>query len=241
MRHPNRSARLYRTVIRHTRTTPVRHSFSYNMTYWLVDVDEPPRYRAPLKWLTSFRSKDHCGNPTSSLRDNITRYLAENDIGFTGGKILLFAQPMVLGHVFNPLSVWWCVRSDSSIAAVVAEVHNTYGQRHRYLLHPNEQGVASAEKDFTVSPFLPVKGDYRIRVPMPGDTVKISISLHGAAERPFVATVEGTQRALTTMGVIQAAHSALLTAARIRKHGVWLWLRRLPIVAKPQMSKENAR
>ena len=70
--------------------------------------------------------------------------------------------------MFNPLSVHWCYRADQSLACIVAEVHNTYGGRHAYLLHPDERGRAQAGKEFYVSPFLEVSGRYRMRFSPPG-------------------------------------------------------------------------
>ena len=75
----------------------------------------------------------------------------------------MLANARVLGHVFDPLSVFWCYDSSGRLACVVAEVHNTYGERHAYLLRPDEAGVAVTGKDFHVSPFFDVSGTYELR------------------------------------------------------------------------------
>ena len=75
----------------------------------------------------------------------------------------MLASARVLGHVFDPLSVFWCYGSDGVLACVVAEVHNTYGERHAYLLRPDEAGTAVTDKGFYVSPFFDVTGSYELR------------------------------------------------------------------------------
>ena len=80
----------------------------------------------------------------------------------------MLAHARVLGYVFNPLTVYWCHRPDGTLACVVAEVHNTYRQRHAYLLPADDRGRAEVPKQFYVSPFYPVDGRYRMSLPEPG-------------------------------------------------------------------------
>jgi DUF1365 family protein len=86
-------------------------------------------------WLARFRARDHLGDPRASIRANLDRFLAANGIG-RPHTITMLTQARVLGYVFNPLTVYWCHRPD----CVVAEVHNTYGQRHAYLLRTDDRG-----------------------------------------------------------------------------------------------------
>ena len=80
---------------------------------------------------------------------------------------MTLATPRTLGYVFNPLSVYWCYRADGTMAARVAEVHNTHGQRHTYLLPPD--GTARLSKELEVSPYHPRHGSYRMRISDPDD------------------------------------------------------------------------
>ena len=96
-----------------------------------------------------------------------------------------------LGYVFNPLSLFWCHDPSGALVCVIAEVHNTYGQRHRYLLRPDDAGRADTEKQFYVSPFYPVDGSYRMSLPEPGDALALTITLHRPGATPFVASVRG--------------------------------------------------
>src|SRR5699024_5831265 len=124
---------LYLTTIAHVRSTPVRHTFSHRSCSWLVDLDalgdahhppDVPRWLAPL---VSFRPQDHLGRPDRTWRDNIGHFLACRDIDLTGGRVTALTGGRTLGHVFNPLTLYWCHTPEGALACVVAEVHNTYG------------------------------------------------------------------------------------------------------------------
>ena len=139
--------------------------------------------------------------------------------------------------MFNPLSTHWCYRADGSLACLVAEVHNTYGERHAYLLRPDEIGRAEADKEFYVSPFFEVAGRYLMRFSAPGPRLQISVALRQDGGTPFTASVHGTARPATLGSVLGATLRfplmSLRVSALIRLQGVKLWLRRLPVVPRP--------
>ncbi|MEO8815979.1 MAG: DUF1365 domain-containing protein, partial [Mycobacterium sp.] len=169
--------RLVRTRIRHLRRTPMRHEFSYRSYSWLVDLDALPVLRRGLRPFARFSSRDHLGDPALSIRTNVDRYVADAGIDLHGGQVLMLANARVLGYVFNPLTVFWCHDGTGALACVIAEVHNTYSGRHRYLVHPDENGNCVAAKTFYVSPFNPVNGEYRLHLPEPDDRLRIAITL----------------------------------------------------------------
>ncbi|MFD6355834.1 DUF1365 domain-containing protein [Nocardia tengchongensis] len=235
-------ARLVRTVIRHYRGAPVQHRFAYRSYSWLVDVDELPVLPWPWRALAGFHSRDHLGDPDVPLRDNVVRYLAGHGIDVRGGRILMLANARVLGYVFNPLTVYWCHDPEGALRCVVAEVHNTYGERHRYLVESDAETVV--DKQFYVSPFNPVAGRYRLRLPEPTDRLRLAITL----ERPdgrtvFAATVVGrvlpADRRTVARTLLAHPLETLRIAARIRWQGLRLRARGLPIVARePSVPQE---
>ena len=99
----------------------------------------------------------------------------------------MLTNARVFGHVFNPLSVFWCLNDDGSQRCVVAEVHNTYGERHCYLLETDERGGVRTSKEFYVSPFNDLDGEYRMRLPLPDTALALSIVLARDGKAPFVA------------------------------------------------------
>jgi hypothetical protein len=235
---------LYECRISHARTVPLRNVFTYGTYMWLVDLDELPRPRV-LKTLARFSARDHLGDPQRSIRENLDRFLAGRDVDLNGGQVLMLAHARVFGYVFNPLSVYWCHRPDGTLAAVVAEVHNTYGERHAYLLHTDGRGRAEVPKEFYVSPFYPVDGRYRMSLPEPGDRLALSIALSrpgpdGSPEsstEKFTAGLQGravraTPRTLAAAALRHPWSTAVVTA-RIRWQGIKLYLRGLRPAPRP--------
>ena len=234
--------------VHHTRHRPVRHSFTHRHTQWLVDLDDMPRLPRALRPVATFRGEDHlAGNPgIAALKANVLRLL-ERD-GVTTGvrdRVVMLAHARVLGHVFDPMSAFWVFAPDGSLRAVLVEVHNTYGGRHSYVLRPDPQGRADTDKTFYVSPFNDVEGEYAIRLTLSPSTVGVAIRLRVRDEPLVTATVTGTPRPATTSAVARTAARYPLMPQRvsglIRLHGIWLWLRRLPVRPRPANDLENVR
>lgn len=225
-------------VVSHTRRAPVRHAFRHRVYQWLVDLDELPRQPWWLRPFATFRAEDHLGDPTRSIRGNVDAFLAARGVDLTGGRVVMLAGARVLGYVFDPLSVFWCFGRAGSLECVVAEVHNTYGERHAYLLRPDERGTARADKELYVSPFFDVSGGYDLGFTLTPDQVATTVVLRREAEVAFSATFRGTPRAATTRAVAaQVLRRPLMSqrvTALIHAHGVWLWLRRLPVAPRPR-------
>jgi uncharacterized protein len=237
-------AAIYRTAISHVRRTPLKNAFTYRSYSWFVDVDQLPRLPFLLRPLAVFRAGDHLGNPNASIRSNVERYLRTQGIEPDGGAIHMLASARVFGYVFNPLSIFWCYRTNGDLECVVAEVHNTYGERHCYLLKTDSAGRASVPKAFYVSPFNDVDGQYRMKLPAPRERLAVSIVLEREGHKPFVASMDGTRRPATLRNILAAAAAVpaapLLVSALIRVQGITLWARRLPVVARPHHSAQEA-
>lgn len=213
---------LYDAVVTHARTAPVGNRFRYRTAYWLVDADAPPRLRGLARLWSTFDPADHI---------DIRAFLAERSL--TPARILMLTNAKVLGYVFNPITVYWCYDAAGDLLAHVAEVHNTYGGRHAYLLHPDADGVSEAAKELYVSPFYPVDGRYRIRIGDPGDTVAVSVTLHRPHDKPFVATLTGRRRPLTLAALLRMSlrypWNPLRVSVLIRWQGIRLWRRGLEV------------
>jgi uncharacterized protein len=233
------AAALYEGQVMHTRPRGLRsrYLFRYGVYLWLVDVDEPPRLPLPLAWLGRIRSRDHLGDPARSIRENVDALLAAHGIDLDGGRVLLLTNARAFGYVFNPLSVFWCHRPDGSLRCIVAEVHNTHGERHCYLLEPGDRGRTEADKAFYVSPFLTVDGRYRMTFSEPGERLSIQMELIQEGRRVFQASLTGRRGVLSTGRLLRmAARYPLMTlrvSALIRYQGIRLWLRRVPRVPRP--------
>jgi uncharacterized protein len=238
------AATTYRTVVTHSRQAPLRNRFRYRTQTWLVDLDRVPQLPVGLRWMARFDAADHLGESTVSLRDNLVALLAANGIFLDGGRIVMLANARALGHAFNPISVHWCYAPSGELAAVVAEVHNTYGDRHAYVLRPGSDGHIDERvaKEMYVSPFNPVDGTYRIAVSEPGERVSVSVTLERDGHPPFVATLVGDRqppRSVVGTAFVTAATS-LRVSTLIRWQGIRLYLRGLQVEPRPVHVRQEA-
>ncbi len=227
---------IYRTTVTHDRQVPVRHSFEYRSYSWYVDLDELPSLPWWLRAFARFDARDHlAGRPGQSLRDRVDAYLVDHGAALPGGRITALLQARVLGYVFNPISVFWCHDHQGEVQHVIAEVHNTYGQRHAYLLPPANKPAVVAKKLY-VSPFNRVSGHYQVLAPRPNQKLDLVVSLHDGSKPAFVARLRGTHspatlRHITRMQIVSPL-APLMVALRIRIQGIALWLRRVPMVPR---------
>lgn len=257
--------RLYLADIDHVRSGGSHYRLRHRTYLWLVDLDQLPCLPSPLRPLARFEARDHFGGGAPSIRAGLDGFLAARGAGLPpGSRVSMLAHARVFGHVFNPLTVYWCHGPDGSLRQVVAEVHNTYGERHCYLLAPetagavrDDRGVRGAHdtrdagdagethdaravpKEFYVSPFLRVEGVYRMALPEPGEHLALSVRLTGGTDGArLTATLRGELRPAGARGLLRAAlrrpWSTAAVTVGIRFHGVRLWLRGLPVRPRPR-------
>ena len=234
---------IYRTTISHTRREPLRKHFTQRSTWWVADLDDLPDHG---RW-TRFEARDHLGDPDRSIRDNVAAFLDLHGVSLDGpegrGQVLMATQPRAFGFCFNPISVFWCRDGADRPLATLVEVHNTYGDRHAYLVRPDERGRASVPKAMYVSPFHGTDGHYDLVVPDPRDAGRLLVSVRLTTEdgAVFDASVRGRRTPLTRRAVRRAAPAAAIGALLIRVHGIALWMRRLGVQPRPCHHQEGVR
>lgn len=227
---------LYDAEITHRRRVEPQRAFTHRGYLWLVDLDELPKLPRWLAPFARFQARDHLGDPHGTIRANVDTWLAANDIDLTGGKVRMLAHARVAGYVFNPITLFWCHHRDGSLACVIAEVHNTYHQRHCYLLHPDPNGRATVAKELYVSPFLDQQGEYLMRVPEPDERLTISVALRREADTTLLATLHGSRVPASEFPRMLLRYPLMphQVAALIRRHGIELWARRVPRKERPR-------
>jgi uncharacterized protein len=233
---------LYRTRITHLRRAPVHHYFEHQSYSWYIDIDNPPVLPRPLRPFARFEPQDHFasapGDGPDTLRRRIDAYLAGHGVHLHGGEVTALLQARVLGYVFNPLSLFWCHDADGVLRAVVAEVHNTHGERHAYLLPPDQEQAVMVPKKLYGSPFNGIDGHYLVRAPRPSEELDVTISLHRDHHPAFVATLRGSRRNAGVAQVLSLQLTSplapLMGALGIRVQAITLWLRRVPVVPREQ-------
>ncbi|MGZ4501676.1 MAG: DUF1365 domain-containing protein [Nocardioidaceae bacterium] len=228
-----------RARVHHRRTVPFTYEFTHGTTMWLVDVADPnaafPRW---LRRLASIRAADHFAEADGrALAQKVRGYLAARDLGWSAHRVLMLANARSLGYVFDPLTTYFCFDADGNLEGVLAEVHNTYGERHCYPLAVAETpGRATVDKEFYVSPFFAVEGRYDIRTRLTESGVAVAVALTQDDRPVFSAAVHGDLRPATPARTLRAVARNPLPSQRvsalIRWHGIRLWLRRLPVVPR---------
>lgn len=220
-------------AVHHRRHRPFVHDVDFRTYQWLVDVDDLPR-----RWpIATFRREDHLSGRGASLRDDVVSAAAD-----AGGECALDDRLVMLtgarsfGHTFNPLTVYWCIASDGRARWALLEIHNTYRARHTQLIRPDEHGRDRVRKELYVSPFLTVDGTYDVRVNLGAERLSVDVNLRQDGAPVLSARFNGQPRPATRGNVARAALRTPLvmhqTTARIHLHGLWLWLRRLPVVPR---------
>ena len=253
----NESAALYFGKVMHARLKPMGHRFSYRVMSLLIDLDRlddadrlSPLFAVNRPALYSFHESDHGACDGTSLRGYVQARATEHGIDLAGGRILLLCYPRLLGYTFNPLSVYFCYRADGSLALLIYEVRNTFGEIHSYVL-PVRAGETSAagvrqqqDKLFYVSPFVDMAMRYRFRISQPGDEVKLRI-LETDREGPLLAaTFIGRHRALTTGALLRAFVALPLMTVKIVAAIHWealrLWLKGARLVPRSDAATAKA-
>jgi DUF1365 family protein len=195
---------LYDGWVMHRRLAPRHHAFRYRVFALLLDLDELEGLSRRLRlfaWnrfgIFGFHDRDH-GDGTD-LRTWLDARLAQEGIIADGPRRVL-CYPRLFGYVFNPLSTWFCHRRDGQLAAVIYEVHNTYGERHAYVLRAGADDALIRQhcaKDFYVSPFLSMDCFYNFKIRPPGDEVMVAINEAEAGKPILTATFSGKRKPLS--------------------------------------------
>jgi cyclopropane-fatty-acyl-phospholipid synthase len=243
---------VYEGTLLHARSTPAKHVFRHRVCFYAIDLDELPglagrlrlfghNTRAPL----TLRDDDHVGRIGTPIKENILARLAAEGIETGGGRVVMVTNLRVLGYVFNPVSFFFCYRPEGELAAVVAEVGNTFGERHLYLLPAEEarltgdgRRVWDRPKRMHVSPFFGLDQDYRFVLGEPGETIRLGVGVHEADRQPLWAEQTGTRRPFTDAQLALTLVRHPLMAQRvmglIHWHALRLWLKRVPFHHLPR-------
>jgi uncharacterized protein len=217
----------YSTTITHTRRTPFRRTFRHRSHLWVVDLDRLPQPGRLAAIRGTFDGRDHFDGRAGTIREGLDAFLGTHGIDVHGGRVLMAAHPRALGHCFNPISVFWCWRDQAAAGpadVTVVEVHNTYGDRHAYLVPTDAAGAGRVDKAMCVSPFHGTDGHYRVVAPPPDAAtghLSVSVTLHTDEGDRFTAAVVGEPARRPPVVAVSALRGALL----IRMHGIVLWLR----------------
>ncbi len=237
---------LYVGTVRHRRRGEPSHEFSSRVWHALIDLDELPQLATGIRGfshngfnLVGFDDRDHMGPTREPVRIKLERWLRSRGIRTEFANVTLLTHLRILGHVFNPVSFFFCRDESNVLRHVVAEVNNTFGETYCYLLEADADGAREEQdKVFHVSPFQPVDGRYRFRINPPGTRMTAHIEVVREGRSVFDTTLTEKRRPLTGPSlfktVVRHPHTGLRTLGLIHYQALRLWLKRASFYAKPE-------
>lgn len=197
--------------VAHARQRPAKNSFHYHVYYLCFGLSKLSQMARLALFsvdrfnLFSFKTAHYGGDPEAWIRNQLTSW----NVTQADGEIVLLTMPRVLGYAFNPVSFWFCLDKAGTLRAVLADVSNTFGERHAYLLFHDDQqpigrdDVFSSDKVFHVSPFIKVDGHYEFRFVYGPEKVGVWIDHHDDDGLLLTTSLVGKRHALTSLALLR--------------------------------------
>lgn len=245
---------LYQGYVRHRRRRPRVHAFRYRLCLFYLDLDELPQLDRTVRLFSvnrgnavAFHDRDHLDGRGGDLGPRVATVLRNAGVRLRAPRIHLLTGCRILGYVFNPISLYYCHEGPGGpLRAVVAEVDNTFGERHLYVLRHRLNPASDtsrhaaryrAPKTLYVSPFLGAEGHYDFHFAPVGPRLSVGI-LQYERDRPTLdAQFWGRRVELTSRSVagLVAARplAAVKTIAAIHAEALRLWWKGIPVHPRP--------
>lgn len=240
------AARLLVGRVRHERLRPVRHAFAYPLFQVCCDVERLDEIDCNWFGIDRWRPlglalRDYGPRDGRPLGPWMRSRLADAGIP-ADGQIWLQTIPRIFGYAFNPVSFWYCYDRAGRLRALYADVRNTFGAHHGYLLSAMHHAPIEADtalvcrKAFHVSPFCDVVGDYAFHVRQRGDYLCVAIDYRDDRGL-LLRTSLGMRAEPLTAGrawraLLRQPLNAINVVIRIHWHALRLWLARVPFYGK---------
>jgi DUF1365 family protein len=236
--------------IYHKRSSPKSYAFSHKMLYMILKLED---INADIKTklfsinrinFFSLFMKDYgfkkFGDPIKYIKQTLDDF---NIKPSNAHSIFLLTMPKFLGLGFNPVSFWLCFNKDQLLCVVLAEVNNTFGERHGYLcfnkgLEPiSHFNTINHPKVFHVSPFCKVQGHYEFRFAINKKNVKIDIDYYDEDKKLITTSIKGDAQEVTDKNLIKYLFAIPIMTIKviflIHYHALFLWFRKIPYITKP--------
>ena len=220
---------LYTGELVHTRLQRVQHTFRYPLYLAAFELSELAALSRTIPLFgynrtrpLSLWDRDYLGSDAASIQSKLTRFLRARGCADGIESMWLVTMWRCFGRAFNPVNFYYCLRSDGALRCAAAEVNNTYGDSHLYLLHepherapprPGAAGRYTTAKQLFVSPFHGVSGDYEFYLGPLGAHLDLRLDLVQAGETVLRSRFHGQGRPLDARAAFAALVRYPLTAA----------------------------
>ncbi len=246
---------LYEGEITHARTKPVKHNFSFPIYTFVLDLDELELLDEQIRFFGYNRGSvftlydsDYLGSGQGSIKEKLKNWLTKFGYQEKYSTVKMITTLRVFKHTFNPVIFYYCLDSENNIVYHVAEVHNTFGEGHLYILKDGKRSRVGTEylvpKEFHVSPFNKVEGDYNFHFSKLKEKLDVRINVSRNKKNFFYARISGNAQKITKYTLVKLIMKypfrTLLVIPKILAEAAKLYyVKNLDIIDKPEPSSER--
>ena len=237
--------KILQAKVMHSRIAPKKNKFVYKQLYFAVPLGDSKILNHRLGWwskfgLIKFRSKDYGLDAPEDLTKWLKNFSKQHGLRINTDNVVILAQPRCLGYIFNPLVLWLVFDGKQKLTHVLAEVHNTFGEQHFYFIDLEKQHTKST-KEFYVSPFMSVEGQYEFRFKFAESSFGTWIDYYVGDDLKLQTSLAGQFCELSTKNLnklfLQIPLATLKTIFFIHFQALILWWKKIKLYERPKKSE----
>ena len=248
-------SKIYEGYLTHARTEPVKHNFSFPIYTFVLDLDELDSLDENVRFfgynrgsVFSLYDSDHLGSGDGSIKEKLGDWLTKFGYSDAYSSVKMITTLRVFKHTFNPVIFYYCFDKDEKIVYHIAEVHNTFGEGHLYILNQGNKSKVGTEylvpKEFHVSPFNKVEGDYNFHFSKLDEKMDVRINVSKNKKNFFYARLAGKRHDISRFKLIKLIMRypirTLLIIPKILAEAAKLYyVKNLEIIDKPNPSSNK--